>query len=480
MATLTITASQDFRGQTLSNITAVVFAAPAFAHAIFDSDQFGNGIASNLAITGDAHRNFISVHLPNGGSGFSAAGFIFTNWFAPTASSNDQVNISGGDGADTIIGSREADAIIGGAGGDFLFGADGNDYLIGQTGYDRLTGGAGNDAYRLEDVNLVLSGGSVVTTRYDLIVEGVGGGRDTVEVHGVPNPFPRRGMTTSYTLPDNIEVGFINTAAAFTLHGNGLDNELIGNAGNDTLNGNGGNDLLRGGGGLDTLNGGEGNDTLSGGAAVDTLDGGAGNDVYVLENGADTVTDSAGIDRITSTVTRSLAAFSTIENLTLDGASAINGSGNALNNLLTGNDASNAFNGVAGDDTLNGLAGDDTLNGSFGNDRLYGGAGKDTFVFGVALTVENRDTIFDFDRLDDTIQLQNSVFQALTATGPLAAAAFASNTTGVATQTDDRIIYNRTTGQLFYDSDGSGADARIQFALLSTQPIITADDFQVI
>ncbi|HTV68218.1 MAG TPA: calcium-binding protein [Rhizobiaceae bacterium] len=482
MATLTITADQDYRGQTLSNVTAVVFAAPTFAHVSFDSDQFGNGIASNLAITGDANRNFVMIYLPNGGSGFSAAGFTFSNWFAPTPSSNDEVNIYGGDGVDTIIGSSQADGLIGGAGGDFLYGGAGSDYMIGQTGYDKLTGGAGDDFYRLEDVNLVISD-MTISTRYDSVIESAGGGRDTIEVHGVPSPFPRRGNTTSYTLPANIEVGFINTQAPFTLHGNELDNELIGQGGGDGLNGRAGNDLLRGNGGADTLSGGEGNDTLLGGTGADTLDGGAGNDTYVLEaeaTGVDTVTDSDGIDLMTSSITRSLASFATIENLTLVGIAA-GATGNALANRLTGNAEANVLGGSAGDDILHGMDGNDRLNGGTGFDRLFGGADDDTFIFNVALTSENRDIINDFDRFDDTIQLDNAVFTAVGVVGALAPGAFVSNTTGLAAQIDDRIIYNRTTGQLFYDSDGSGAAARILFATLQNKPaVVTAADFQVI
>jgi Ca2+-binding RTX toxin-like protein len=297
------------------------------------------------------------------------------------------------------------------------------------------------------------------------------------------SPFPRRGITTSYTLPANIEVGFINTQAPFTLHGNELDNELIGQSGGDGLNGRAGNDLLRGRAGADTLSGGEGNDTLLGGEGADTLDGGAGDDIYVLEaeaTGVDTVTDSDGTDLITSTITRSLASFATIENLTLVGIAA-GGTGNALANRLTGNAEANLLGGSAGDDILNGMDGNDRLNGGTGFDRLFGGADDDTFIFNVALTPENRDIINDFDRFDDTIQLDNAVFTTVGLVGALAPGAFASNTTGQATQADDRIIYNRTTGQLFYDSDGSGAAARILFATLLNKPaVVTAADFQVI
>ncbi len=79
------------------------------------------------------------------------------------------------------------------------------------------------------------------------------------------------------------------------------------------------------------------------------LNGGLGNDTYVLANGTDAVIDSAGTDTITTTITRSLASYSAaIENLTLLGAAAINGTGNALNNTITGNSGNNILDGGLG------------------------------------------------------------------------------------------------------------------------------------
>ena len=82
------------------------------------------------------------------------------------------------------------------------------------------------------------------------------------------------------------------------------------------------------------------------------------------------MSDTGGTDTITSTITRSLASYAAIENLTLLGSSAINGTGNGLNNIITGNSAANILDGGAGNDTLNG-----------GLARLLiGGLGNDTFV----------------------------------------------------------------------------------------------------
>ncbi|HTV67966.1 MAG TPA: calcium-binding protein [Rhizobiaceae bacterium] len=159
------------------------------------------------------------------------------------------------------------------------------------------------------------------------------------------------------------------------------------------------------------------------------------------------------------------------------------------NDTLTGGIDGNEFRGGAGADTLIGSAGNDVpkgdsgkdrLNGGTGNDRLYGGADKDIFIFSAGLTSANRDTIHDFNRLDDTIQLQNAVFKKVGNAGPLAPAAFAKNATGTAGDSTDRIICETDTGRLFYDPDGTGPMTGIHFATLSTRPVISAADFVVI
>jgi len=112
--------------------------------------------------------------------------------------------------------------------------------------------------------------------------------------------------------------------------------------------------------------------------------GGLGNDTYVVDNSGDTVTEavSAGTDTVKSSVTHTLGA--NVENLTLTGSGAINGTGNGLNNVLTGNGAANV------------------LNGGRGKDSLTGSTGVDRFIYTsildsrVGSTV--RDVITDFNR----------------------------------------------------------------------------------
>ena len=132
---------------------------------------------------------------------------------------------------------------------------------------------------------------------------------------------------------------------------------------------------------------------------------------------------------------------------------------------ITGNTLANILTGGALADTLNGGTGNDTLVGGLGNDSLIGGSGSDQFVFNSALGATNVDRISDYRTTDDTIVLDGAVFTALGSPGTLAAGAFKAG--AAATDADDRIIFNSSTGALLYDADGSGSGLAIQFATLS-------------
>ena len=168
-----------------------------------------------------------------------------------------------------------------------------------------------------------------------------------------------------------------------------------GTAGPDTLNGGSGNDILNGLGGNDVLNGFQGRDHLDGGPGADTMNGGTGNDVYFVDDAGDTVNENSGegVDAVRSTI--SYALGSNLENLNLDGASAIDGTGNTVANLIWGNDAANVLTGLGGDDYLRGFGGGDTLNGGDGNDRLDGGLGADSMTGGIGNDVFYVDDVGD-------------------------------------------------------------------------------------
>jgi Ca2+-binding RTX toxin-like protein len=231
---------------------------------------------------------------------------------------------------------------IASAGNDRLHGTDGNDVLNGGLGVDTLDGGLGNDTY-------------VILNAADVVVEGVDGGTDLAQV--------ALAAAGTYKLADNVENATVTAAAsvAANITGNELDNHLTGNAA------------------VNALVGGAGNDTLDGGAGADKLSGGSGDDVYVVDNAGDVVTELAndGIDRVETT----LAAYTlaaNVENLSYTGAAAFTGTGNALDNVITGGEAGSKLDGGAGNDTLTGGAGNDSLQGGTGNDSLDAGGGKDT------------------------------------------------------------------------------------------------------
>jgi serralysin len=296
------------------------------------------------------------------------------------------------------------------------------------------------------------------------------------------------GTTLENAIGGNADDTMSGNAAANVLDGNGGWDTLSGLAGNDMLQGDDGNDKLDGGANDDKIYGGNGNDELAGGTGIDVLNGGAGDDTMTGGDGSDGYYVDSDLDYVVET--NSLAAtggsdyvFSTvsfwlgdnIEKLYLSGSSAIIGWGNMLANSIAGNGAAN---------TLYGLEGNDYLNGGAGNDTLFGGGGRDTFIFNSALsTTRNRDKIADFSAADDTIRLENAVFNKLgTATGALGSAKFWASTKGIAHDADDRILYNTVTGVLAYDADGNkvGGVAAVQFAVLTAHPLISVADFTII
>ncbi|MBL8486051.1 MAG: calcium-binding protein [Rhodocyclaceae bacterium] len=227
------------------------------------------------------------------------------------------------------------------------------------------------------------------------------------------------------------------------------------------------------------MSGGGGNDTLDGGAGADSLVGGAGDDWFYVDSATDTVSENAGegTDLVRASVTYTLSDAD-VENLTLAGSAAINGTGNAGDNTLVGNTGANVLQGAAGSDSLSGGSGNDSLYGGAGNDTLSGGNGTDGFVFNTALGSSNVDDVLDFTPGTDGIGLENAIFTTL-AVGALPAAAFYAGS--AAHDSSDRIIFNAGTGALYYDADGSGfLHLQVQFATLDRGLTLAADDFLVV
>jgi Ca2+-binding RTX toxin-like protein len=505
--------------------------------------------------------------------------------------------INGGDGNDTLYGDAGNDYLNGGSDDDRMLGGDGNDKLIGGAGVNEMVGGDGNDTYVVQNaadtiteeanggandrietlISYTLAEGAnievLATNLYtdvldfklvgnsddnrivgnwgDNTIEGKGGvdkleglkgndiyivdnAADTVIELAGDGTADRVMARADYTLGKGVDIELFTTAnasgvTAINLTGNALAQEIIGNAGENTLK--------------------------DGGGAGDTLRGMAGDDTYIVYSAATQIVEGStqgADDRVMSNVSFSLGADVHVEQLTTTNASgkgAIDLTGNALSQEITGNAGENTLKdggGVA--DVLRGMTGDDTyivyaagtqiietaaqgaddkvltnvdfvleagvhvehlattsgagkaiidltgneiaqditgnattnrIDGKGGLDILSGLGGKDTFVFSSALGATNIDTVADFSAAADTIELENAVFTKLAATGALANGYFRANATGTAQDANDHIVYETDTGKLFYDADGNGAGAAIQFAELTGNPAITAADFVV-
>jgi Ca2+-binding RTX toxin-like protein len=131
--------------------------------------------------------------------------------------------------------------------------------------------------------------------------------------------------------------------------------------------------------------------------------------------------------------------------------------------------ANDVAHGGGGKDTIYGNDGKDTLAGNAGNDTLTGGSGKDHFLFDTKLGSTNRDTITDFKHNTDVIELERDFFGAIGSkltSSEFYAKAGATN----AHDSSDHIIYNKTTGKLYYDKDAAGGASAVHFATLSNKP----------
>jgi Ca2+-binding RTX toxin-like protein len=185
------------------------------------------------------------------------------------------------------------------------------------------------------------------------------------------------------------------------------------------------------------------------------------------------------IDASDNAITLTLAKYSGLGTTQVAASDVLTITGTGSAETIQGRaSGADIINGGGGNDTLSGLGGNDVLNGGAGNDTLTGGAGNDIFHFNTALNASNNvDTITDFSVTDDTIYLDRAIFTTLAA-GPLGSAAFWVGTG--AHDADDRIIYNPTTGALFYDTNGSASGGSVQFAKLSPGLAMTNLDFFVV
>ena len=244
------------------------------------------------------------------------------------------------------------------------------------------------------------------------------------------------------------------------------DINATGNAGDNVLTGNDGNDVL---------DGGDGNDVLDGrGVGNDTLIGGLGDDTYAVDNVGDVIQETnvlGGHDTVGAGFSYTLGANLEDLQLFFHLGLVIDGTGNELDNRIDGNEVQNH---------LDGMAGNDTINGNGGLDTLTGGAGNDVFEFNTSLLAADAVVITDFASAADSLHLDHLIYTALGAAGALNPSFFAANGTGLAGATTDHLIYNTSNGQLFYDSNGSGAGGSVLVATLTGNPTLTDTDINVI
>jgi hypothetical protein len=218
-------------------------------------------------------------------------------------------------------------------------------------------------------------------------------------------------------------------------------------------------------------------------AFQDTLDGGGGSDVYLVSSpshrpAGEAITDSGAVGsdelRFASTTNGDIitinASDSGLERVSLGtgtAAAAVLTAATSLHINAAASPGGLELLGNYGFNVITGSSFNDLLNGNRGNDTLIGGTGNDTFRFDSSLNATtNRDTITDFAPAEDRIELENSIFTALTIPGPLAASAFVVDST--ATTPNHRILYNSLTGTLTYDSNGSASGGATIFATLPT------------
>jgi len=426
------------------------------------------------------------------------------------------------DGRDgTITGpvrfGAQNDTAFGGAGSETFYGGDGN---------DRLSGGAGND---------ILDGGFDGTDTLD-----GGEGFDTVIFESVNNQFTGYYVNMGNPNDPRNSFGLDTYIGIEALVGNNGVNTFIGNAETNTFTGKGGNDILDGGGGVDTavFSGRESDYQIirnsNGSITV--------KDNRDDQDGEDTLTNvrfakfsdktvalinsaPAALALSTALVSENAPAFTQVGRLSAtdadgdafsfslasnpDGAFAIAdgylvlarpidfeakaqyavsvkstdayGAETVQSFTVTATDVAEhlVLRGTSAANALAGGSGNDTLYGGAGKDVLTGGTGQDLFVFDTRPnTRSNLDTITDFSAADDTIHLKKSVFTKIAQKGALSSQAFWSG--AKAHDASDRIVYNKKTGILYYDEDGTGTKAAVQIAKLANKASLSKNDFFVI
>ncbi|KJV05619.1 calcium-binding protein [Methylocucumis oryzae] len=305
-----------------------------------------------------------------------------------TLTGSEAINGSGNIMANTLVGNANANILSGHEGNDSLLGGDGNDqlegglgkdWLDGGLGMDRLLGGVANDLY-------------IVDNPRDKVIELTDEGIDTIK------------SSVHFKLSNNIENLVLIGSEMVNGYGNTLNNSLTGNALPNVLAGD------------------DGDDSLDGGAGADRLVGGRGQDTYRVDNTNDVVIEKYKLHRERDTVIASISYTlgDNVENLTLTGASAIDGMGNYLTNVILGNSSANHINGGInghsfGYDWLHGYGGNDVITGV---GYLYGGDGSDMLEGAGYFYAGAGNDLMTLSRINYSFVNGGKGYDELTLTGP--------------------------------------------------------------
>ena len=457
------TTGQDkivFEG-TFATETVRLIRDPGYTDTYYDDDgnlqstySYGQGYQIFYGDKGDSidiDGELPKVLLPDGS-------LLSANVF--TGSDDNDGNLVGTAGNDTIRGQGGSDLLDGLAGNDRLEGGGDDDVLVGGPGSDDMLGGAGNDEYRLsfkdgvERINDSAGEG-------DRIIFDSGIAFDGLTITKVGDDVLIRSATDSGKQLSATLVGQVNSAGIESLYftdsptiyawngtafaadddrpavsdgndvvpGRDTSDFFDARAGNDAVYGGGGDDVLLGGAGDDFLVGGPGVDRLEGGLGNDNLDGGPGSDLLFGNEGTDFLKGGADDDSLTGGEGND-RLFGGVGDDTLDGGDGDDqlrggvgdddiqgGSGNddadggSGNDKVDGGSGNDLVAGGAGNDTLSGGDGVDKLFGSFGDDVLDGGAGDDELRGGNGSDIidggEGRDiAFFNGGKADYTIAMQ--------------------------------------------------------------------------
>jgi Ca2+-binding RTX toxin-like protein len=370
----------------------------------------------------------------------------------------DATNLNAGSMRLSLDGGAGDDLLVGGAANDTLIGGAGNDFVDGRRGDDVAFLGAGRDAFLWNpgEGNDRIEGGS----GYDTMLFNGSGANETIDMSANGERFR-----------------FFRDVASVVMDTNDLeqvDFRAFGGADTITINDLTGTDIQQINLNLGVLG------TAGGDGQIDTINvnGSAGNDVVRVANQEQTVT----VTGLTATVTIA-RADANLDRLMVFGAA---GDDRIDASELASNLIQLTIDGGAGDDMLIGSSSNDTLVGGDGNDTVIGGAGADNVsgsngrdAFRFNAPNQGSDTISDFVAADDQILVRAADFGG----GLVAGAAITVDQfiLGTAAGDDsDRFIYNNTTGELFFDVDGSGANAQVLLATLTGAPTINNTNIVVI